>query len=707
MIYDIAGAKDYIHDHTDEILELLCGQPIGSHDGYPAYVCAKCKGGDKKHNSGLVHNGSAANPAISLHCNYAECGFSGDVIAYYQMLKGVDFKTAIIELAAMLHISVDVYSGTHRNTYSGTHKGTQQNTHRDTQQGTHKDTQGYTHNEGQPEREPEPDTPGTDYRHFFLQAHGNIGQTAYHRGLSAATLDRFNVGYVAQWRYPLDAYLHGNGGKDKTGKPRTRETWERIPFSPRLIIPTSAYSYLARDTRPKDQQPDGNIEKSKVGRIRIFNADALRTAQQPIFIVEGEIDALSIIDVGGEAVGMGSTAYAKMLIAAIEEKQLQQPLILALDNDPAGAAASGQLIAALDALHIRHYSKDICSPYKDANEALCADREAFRQRIAAAIQEVTAAESAEREAERAAYLKTSTAHFLDGFIGQIADSVNTPYIPTGFSRLDAELDGGLYEGLYIIGAISSLGKTTYALQIADQIAQQGQDVLIFSLEMARNELMSKSISRSTIQQVITNGGNMADAKTARGITDGKRYSRYSAAEMELIKRALDDYGQYAQRLYIREGMGDLGAADLREAVERHISFTGNRPVAIIDYLQLLAPYDVRASDKQNTDRAVLELKRISRDFKIPVICISSFNRDNYNNPVSYAAFKESGAIEYSSDVLIGLQLRGVGTRDFDAEAAKQKNPREVEAVILKNRNGKTGAKLSYNYYAMFNLFEEI
>jgi replicative DNA helicase len=62
------------------------------------------------------------------------------------------------------------------------------------------------------------------------------------------------------------------------------------------------------------------------------------------------------------------------------------------------------------------------------------------------------------------------------------------------------LDDGLYEGLYIVGAMSSLGKTTFVTQIGDQIANNGTDVLIFSLEMSRYELMAKSISRLTLTE---------------------------------------------------------------------------------------------------------------------------------------------------------------------------------------------------------------
>ena len=128
---------------------------------------------------------------------------------------------------------------------------------------------------------------------------------------------------------------------------------------------------------------------------------------------------------------------------------------------------------------------------------------------------------------------------------------------------------------------------------------------------------------------------------------------------------------------------------------------------IIDYLQILAPYNDRATDKQNTDKAVMELKRISRDYKTPVIGISSFNRANYSVAVTMEAFKESGAIEYSSDILIGLQLKGAGKKDFDANEAKKKSPREIELVILKNRNGSTGDRIELQYYPLFNYFKEV
>ena len=243
-------------------------------------------------------------------------------------------------------------------------------------------------------------------------------------------------------------------------------------------------------------------------------------------------------------------------------------------------------------------------------------------------------------------------------------------------------------------------------QIGDQIASGGQDVLVFSLEMARAELMAKSISRHTLTLALARKWGTACAKTARGVTDGRRYAQYGEREREVIRDAVTRYGEYAGHLFIAEGVGDIGVTAIRERIARHIDMTGKTPLVIVDYLQIVAPYNERATDKQNMDKAVLELKRISRDFKLPVIAVSSLNRMSYGQRISMEAFKESGAIEYSSDVLIGLQLRGAGEATFDPTDAKKKNPRQIEAVILKNRNGRVGEKIEFEYYPMFNYFTE-
>jgi len=496
------------------------------------------------------------------------------------------------------------------------------------------------------------------------------------RGISKETIDRFNIGYDENYK-GLKA----------------------------IIIPTSSNSFIARNT---DKQVEGNDRYRKSsGEYKLFNSNILQD-EEPVFIVEGEIDALSVIEAGGNAMALGGIRNKNVLMKELKRLQKLPPLILYGDNDISGQDGIAELQKELDSIGILYYPYSV-GEYKDANEMLVKDRSFFFSEIQNIIRDVKViieTDTKERlEKELLEYNKNNCGSYIDNFLEDIKGRAKTSAISTGFKELDEILDGGLYEGLYIIGAISSLGKTTLVLQIADQIAERGQDVLIFSLEMARYELMAKSFSRNTF---LINGINTA--KTTRQITNHDKWNTYNSEEIDVIVKSLEKYRTYANHLYITEGMGDINVKSVKETVETHIRITGNRPVVVIDYLQILAPHNERATDKQNTDKAMMELKRLSRDYKLPLIGISSFNRDSYTEAVSMKSFKESGAIEYSSDVLLGLQFKQQKEKmDVDKEKARSndmRTPRELELKILKNRNGRTGNTIGFKYYSAFNYMEE-
>src|SRR5699024_10432244 len=140
-----------------------------------------------------------------------------------------------------------------------------------------------------------------------------------------------------------------------------------------------------------------------------------------------------------------------------------------------------------------------------------------------------------------------------GFLERIDRSVNEPPIPTGFKQLDEILDGGIREGLHVLGAISSLGKTTLAMQIADQIAQYGEDVLIFSLEMGTNELIAKSVSRLSLYSALEDGKPTDNAKSTNDILTGSKHADYSDYERDLIQDSIMKYSEYSNNIYIHEG----------------------------------------------------------------------------------------------------------------------------------------------------------
>jgi len=516
----------------------------------------------------------------------------------------------------------------------------------------------------------------------------------------------------AEHRAEALPYLQGRGISEEAA---ARFNLGFDPKEKRLVIPYPGEDYyISRSTAipPNGAAAEGSREQRYkyppgMGK-QLFNAPALVSGAAAVFVTEGQIDAISLEQQGAAAIGCNE---APKLIEAIQEAGTEltaRYFFIVPDNDETGRAKAEKVLGELTKAGIEAKIYPIPGEYHDVNE--------YQVKSAAELYEwVKEAEGiSEREKSKALdeYQKESGAGRIQALKDYIQANANRKYISTGFHSLDIALGdgcrdrnfklipGGLIPGLYVVGAISSLGKTSWVMQIADSIAAQEQDVLIVALEMSANELMAKSISRITAETA----DNEEHKKTVQGILQGRRYLNYSENEKGVISRAFQEYAAIAKRLYFIEGAGDTGLPQVRAAVQRHKEITGNTPVLIVDYLQILEPLDTHATDKANIDGAIKGMKQISRDYDTPVICISSFNRMNYSTQVNMEAFKESGAIEYSGDVIIGLQLKGAGDKDFDVNAAKAAEPRQIEAMILKNRSGKTGQTVYFEYYPKFNLF---
>lgn len=516
---------------------------------------------------------------------------------------------------------------------------------------------------------------------YIKRCRENLCQTDYFakRGISAETVARFPIGY--------DAHFPAGGGK----------TWQAVIFF------TGQSSYEARNT---DLAADGNNRHRKQGKQQIFNREALK-GSEPVFFTESIFDSLSIIEAGGEAVSAGGTSGTNFLLQAIKADDVTTPrLILAMDNDEAGRKATAK---AMDMLSEAGYPCEAVSIYgnaKDANEAICANREDLAANVRQAARDAKEHSKNEKAAKLAEYTKSNIHNTMINFDAETENKQDC--YSTGFAKMDRLLDGGFYPGLYIIGAISSLGKTTFCLQMADNVAAMGQDVLIFSLEMSKFELIAKSLSRLSYELSVDS--DTLDASTTRQILAGKY--KHNAGRRAAVRLARQKYDEYNERIYILEGIGNIGAANIREAVKKHIDITGRRPFVFIDYVQILAPASDRLTDKQATDKNVLELKRLSRDFNIPVLTVSSLNRDNYNAPINLAAFKESGAIEYGSDCLLGLQYWGMDSTEvaqIRAETERLRragDPIDIQLKVLKNRNGIIGDSI-FTFLPRCNFFHEI
>ena len=517
-----------------------------------------------------------------------------------------------------------------------------------------------------------------DFLDYFQQMGANLdGAEGYlsSRHISIETARRFNLGYDVRWIHPDVAERQRAKGSD----------W-LPPASRRLIIPTGKGSYVARAI-----DPDAEYQKQKVGKSNLFNTDALHNAgKRPVFVTEGEIDALSVIEAGGEACALGSVSNAGKLIDHLKEHPTECTLILSLDNDEAGQECARKLSDGLKLAGISFTTINISGTHKDENEALCGDPDGFRDAIQDAEQQTAAAPDGV-----ASYM----ARLMGQEIGEFSQASETK---TGFRRFD-QLAGGIFPGLYVVAAISSLGKTTFIHQMADQIATAGKHVLFFSLEMSRLEMVSKSISRKMAQIDYSNA--ITSLKIRRGTTSN------------LMQRAAKEYAEaVGDRLSIIEGGFDTSVSLIGEYVRRYIDKNNTRPVVIVDYLQIIQGAQ-KNTIREAMDYNVVELKRMTRALDIPVIVISSVNRGNYLLPVDFESIKESGGIEYTADVVLGMQLACLDEDIFSKEnkikekrerikTAKGENPREVKLVCLKNRYGSPDWTIDYKYYSQYDLFEE-
>ena len=280
-----------------------------------------------------------------------------------------------------------------------------------------------------------------------------------------------------------------------------------------------------------------------------------------------------------------------------------------------------------------------------------------------------------------------------------------PEIHTGFQNFD-EAQGGLTSGMYVLGATPGLGKTTFLVQMSDNIAKTGNFVLYFSLEQSRLELTTKSISRLTAQR---------DIKNAVSAINIRRGQYVSNAQREAVERAIADYQLFSKNVAIVELGLDTTIATIVGIITKFIDNFGLRPVVMIDYLQVVKPDKEKSTTKDAVEYVVGAFKKLQVDNNLVLFLISSFNRQNYLTPVDYESFKETGALEYTCDVLLGLQPQVLTDELFNSDKKiKEKRdaidkaisaiPRKVMLKNLKNRFGRKGYACGFTYNPCYDLF---
>ena len=533
------------------------------------------------------------------------------------------------------------------------------------------------------------------------------------RGLSEDTIKRFKLGYEPKG---INEAL-----KDYPELHYYKDLAECYPyFVPMFKEGVCEYILPRQDIKILDKKlQEGELYKiDKEGNKReypktmnlknvpttIYNFDEAMK-NELVFVCEGWCDALSLENEGYKSVALNSVTSVSKFINMIQEVKDYQSktYVIALDNDKSGKEARQKLQDELQNLkcRVKHLYPE-GEGVKDINDMLLKDEKSLLYSIIKIEQEI-------QEENDKILTQNSCYSHLNSILNKFISNKNRKLLSTGYSKLDATLGGGLYNSLYVIGGISGLGKTSIVLNILENLAKKEQDVLFISLEMSREELVAKSLSRFT-RETVDKRFTPMDYPSQRDIQNGN-----FDMEAPYFQEGLINYTEASKHIFIKEANFNYNTELIREDIIKHKALRGKAPVVVVDYLQVLPCLKDYGDDKKNIDFNITELKRISREYDIPVIVISSIGRQYYKKPIDFEAFKSSGNIEFTADVVIGLQysfMADIGNKSDNQiqemyQEAKAQYPREVQTVILKNRNGSIGEYTNFIYEPKYNYFKEV
>lgn len=293
-------------------------------------------------------------------------------------------------------------------------------------------------------------------------------------------------------------------------------------------------------------------------------------------------------------------------------------------------------------------------------------------------------------------IKFTEISFLEGdFDNEVAEYQKFAERKTGFDAID---DAQIFmPGLYVLGGLPGAGKSTFALQMLYQLAAQGEQCYYFSFEMSAVMLWAKVLARELFNRHFKRAPEKAQksAMTAANLMRGRGVGN---KEVDDLKRELA-----SSNLPLKIAEVNLSAKELIKELEKLPTTEG--AVVVLDYLQLLA-YD-KEQTRGALDEAIFSFREYQRKTKTTLIILSAFNRESYKGQVTMASFKESGAIEYTADVVLALQTFGVGDDGkFDSDLASEESRQPLRRIQLRCLKNRFGGQYSCDlwYYAKFDCF---
>ncbi len=259
-------------------------------------------------------------------------------------------------------------------------------------------------------------------------------------------------------------------------------------------------------------------------------------------------------------------------------------------------------------------------------------------------------------------------------------------IPSGIGELDKMITGLNKSDLIILGARPGMGKTSFALNIARNVAiQSNKTVCFFSLEMTRDQLA---------QRMLSSEAGIKSEKLRTGELTADEWTRLAQAGEHLSK----------SNLYFDE-TSDITVPQMKAKLRRMKKVD----LVVIDYLGLMKSAKQKENRVQEVSEITRNLKIMAKDLGVPIICCAQLSRGTETKGKSHrpalSDLRESGSIEQDADIVLFLY------RDtyYDSEKTDDEDrsdPNKAECIVAKNRHGEIGT-IDMHWDGQFTRFTSV
>ena len=243
-------------------------------------------------------------------------------------------------------------------------------------------------------------------------------------------------------------------------------------------------------------------------------------------------------------------------------------------------------------------------------------------------------------------------------------------ISTGFGMLDKYISGLNKSDFILIGARPAMGKTSFALNLAQNVAQSGKKCLFFSLEMTKEQLA---------ERILAANSGVPSQKLRTGELTGDEWTRLgnAAGKLEQVELWLDD-------------SSTITVPEIKSTVKR----LKNVDIVIIDYLGLIQSAVRKENRVQEVTEITRTLKMMAKDLDIPVVCCAQLTRATEGRGKSHrpqlSDLRESGSIEQDADIVMFLYRPDYYRAEADADDQDDIDANLTELIVAKNRHGAVG-----------------